>query len=197
MPIIGIVGRSGLNETNKSVVYSYESIIDIINKLGGVSITINKSKDFKKIIDLCDGIIMQGGNDIEEYDLDIIKYCYLKDIPLLSICLGMQEMGLCFDGNLKEIKNHNNTFHYVKIDKNSNLYKYINSDLIHVNSRHKYALVKTNLSVVGMCDQVIEAIEDKTKRFFVGVQWHPEDIFSYNYSSKRLFTSFMNTIKGV
>ena len=137
---------------------------------------------------------MQGGSDIENYDLGIIKYCYLKDIPILGICLGMQEMGLCFNGKLKKISNHENGVHDVVLT-NSKLN--LGSNLITVNSRHKYALLKTDLDIIGKCDNIIEAIEDKNKKFFVGVQWHPEDTFSYNYISKRLFSSFIDKVKGV
>lgn len=42
-------------------------------------------------------------------------------------------------------------------------------------------------------DGIIEAIEDKTKRFFIGVQWHPESLINDEYSNK-LFDYFIKNL---
>ena len=42
-------------------------------------------------------------------------------------------------------------------------------------------------------DNIPEAIEDKNKRFFIGVQWHPESLVDDVYSN-RLFTAFIGSL---
>lgn len=52
----------------------------------------------------------------------------------------------------------------------------------------------TNLSQVAYSeDGIIEAIEDKTKKFFIGVQWHPETLIN-DKSSNKLFDEFIKII---
>jgi len=54
----------------------------------------------------------------------------------------------------------------------------------------------TKLSQVAYSeDGIIEAIEDKNKRFFIGVQWHPESLMEDRYSDK-LFSYFIETLGG-
>lgn len=154
----------------------------------------------KDLIDICDGIIIPGGDNIIKEELDIIKYIYEKDIPCLGICLGMQEMGYLFNGkinslnSLKHIKPELKYAHKVKIDKNSKLYEILNKEEINVNSRHKEYLEKTNLKVSGYSD-VIESIEDKNKRFFIGVQWHPESMIKYDLDRRKLIEYFVEQVK--
>lgn len=68
---------------------------------------------------------------------------------------------------------------------------------IKVNSRHGKCIPYTNLSQVAYSeDGIIEAIEDKGKRFFIGVQWHPESLMKDEYSNK-LFSCFVKTLGGI
>ena len=40
-------------------------------------------------------------------------------------------------------------------------------------------------------DNVIECIEDENKRFFLGVQWHPESMYNYDLNSRKIFDYFI------
>jgi len=100
--------------------------------------------------------------------------------------------------NIEEInvKKHNSKEkyqHYINVNKNSLLYKILGDDRILVNSRHKSAIIETKLDVVARSDDnVIEAVEDKSKTFFLGVEWHPESLD--DIYSKRIFDYFINII---
>ena len=49
----------------------------------------------------------------------------------------------------------------------------------------------TNLDCVAYSeDNILEAVEDKNKKFFLGIQWHPESLLEDIYS-KRLFDYFI------
>ena len=52
----------------------------------------------------------------------------------------------------------------------------------------------TNLDCVAYSeDNILEAIEDKNKKFFLGIQWHPESLLEDIYS-KRLFDYFIEKL---
>lgn len=200
-PIIGIISRPDILPSGNKIMYVYEDIKTSVIKSGGIplgilSINNDFNEDIKRIVDMCDGIILQGGDNFYKYDLEILKYVYDKNIPVLGICLGMQLMGYFSEGKITNVKNHNNSYkkyvHEVYIDKNSKLYDIIKVDKIKVNSRHKDMIINPNIDIVGFSnDGVIEAIEDKKKKFFIGVQWHPENMYSYDILERRLFNYFV------
>jgi gamma-glutamyl-gamma-aminobutyrate hydrolase PuuD len=209
--IIGILGRP--KTIDRDITTFSKAVTDVIISYGHIPLGIiapvldirknmedQEINKLHKIIDLCDGIILQGGNDYYQYDLESIKYIYEKNIPLLGICLGMQSIGVFFGGRLSAVNNHNevgkNYVHSVRIDKYSKLYSILGSEEVMVNSRHKETLINpTNIKVVGVSDGVIEAIEKNGVLFLIGVQWHPEDMIKYDEQSKKLFNRFFECSK--
>lgn len=199
MPIIGIVTRSFFSDENNPISIIYKDIENAIVENNGIPIGITLNSNYKSVINLCDGIIFQGGDDFEKYDFDALKYIYDINKPVLGICLGMQLMGVLFEGNMLDIKNHKkrlNYVHSVVIDKKSILYNIFKTNVIKVNSRHKSIIKNTKLDIMGISnDGYIEAIGDKRKKFFVGVQWHPESMISYDKKQNNLFKYFINCCK--
>lgn len=193
--IIGIITRKSVSEEGHNISIIYKDIEKSIIDNGGIPIGITLTFNYKKQIDMCDGIILQGGDDFEEYDLDAVKYIYEIDKPVLGICLGMQLMGVLFGGNLIDVSNHKKTLSYVhsvKINKNSKAYNIFKKDIIKVNSRHKSVVKNTKLKVSGISnDGYIEIVEDTNKKFFIGVQWHPENMIEYDSVQKNLFKYFI------
>ena len=179
-PIIGIITRKSISDENHNINIIYNDISRAVENNGGIPLGITLSIYYRNLIDMCDGIIFQGGDDFEEYDLEALRYIYLINKPVLGICLGMQLMGVIFGGKMIDIKNHKKNLAYVheiKINRTSMLHNIYKSDTIKVNSRHKSVINKTTLKVSGISqDGFIEALEDSNKKFFVGVQWHPESM---------------------
>ena len=194
---IGIIGRK-----NDDKITFNKEIIDVIKKYGftplGIIVDFKKENEFikvKPLIDLCSCFILQGGSDYYDIDIEITKYLHQKNIPTLGICLGMQTMAMAFNGIMADIDNHKSDklyVHEVNIDKNSKLYNIIKKDNIMVNSRHKSYIINTDLKVSGKAN-IIEAIEDTDKYFFIGVQWHPETLM--DESSILLFNNFFSSAK--
>lgn len=166
--------------------------------------TIEEKEIIKHQINLCDGILLPGGSKRYEYDRFITQYCLDKDIPILGICLGMQLMATHIardtleftDSNLSHSVPGVKEVHKVKINKNSKLFDILGEDEILVNSRHKYKVTDIgNFEVVGISnDGIVEAIEDKNKKFAIGVQWHPEDLMD-TIHSRKLFKSFIESCR--
>ena len=85
--------------------------------------------------------------------------------------------------------------HNVLIDKKSLLYSILNKDIISVNSRHKSVIKNTSDLVCAYSDDVIEAIEDCNKKFYLGLQWHPENLYNTDINSRKIFDYFVSVCK--
>lgn len=153
-------------------------------------------------IDLCDGIVLPGGSMMFEYDRKICEYCHKKDIPLLGICMGMQVM-CTYDRSVKlekiesEIQHKDlegEYTHFVDIVSNSKFYHLIDQTHFMVNSRHLYQVMDPgSMTVVAKSeDGVIEAVEDPERKFFIGVQWHPELNYINDDISKKIWKNFID-----
>lgn len=154
-----------------------------------IGIVSDSVEDMIEITKLCDGIILQGGSNYSEEELEYIRYLYKENIPTFGICLGMQMMSVAMGGTIENLENdihHSKEIyvHKIKVLENTKLYEFVKSKRIDVNSRHMDYVKYTVLSVSGYSeDGIIEAVEDKNHKFFLGVQWHPEslrDIYSNN-----------------
>ena len=191
-PIIGIISRKSLSESGHNIDIAYSDIIYSVTKSKGIPIVISNN-NIDKYLNICDGFILQGGDDIDNNNLEIIKLLYDKNIPLLGICLGMQEMSIINNGILYDIDNHkNDSFHEIVINENSLLYKILGVGKTMVNSRHKSAIKDTNFLISSRSnDNIIESVEDDSKKFFIGLQWHPENMYNYDINSRKIFDYFI------
>ena len=189
--LIGIIMRNGISKMGHKIGIAYNDVITSVRKSGGVPIVIpdNNIDDY---LEICNGFILQGGNDVDNNNLEILKVLRDKDIPTLGICLGMQEMGTLYGGKLIDISGHNGVRHEVKIISDSLLYKILETDKIMVNSRHKSAIMSPKMKVGAMAnDKVIEAINDEDLTFFMGVEWHPENMYDEDVNAKKIFDYFI------
>lgn len=226
-PIIGIVGRTNKIKNNKYNIFVNDNHRRAIIKSGGIPISIlptqnvkyekinnkktnnplteEEKNDIIRVIEKCDGIILQGGYYSYYYDEFITRYCIENDIPILGTCLGMEIMA-AVDCNTSRIENvflinskikHKQLkakyVHSINIKKESLLYKIIGLDKIQVNSRHIYSVKNINKSkiVAKSEDGIIEAIEFENKKFAIGVQWHPEDLFDVDENMLKIYKAFI------
>ena len=197
MKKIGIIVRE-FEENNKSFIGCRRDVLDVFLKypVQIILIPINLLWDqVLYLVELCDGIVLTGGDHFVDNDFLLVQYLYKQDIPTLGICLGMQAMALSF-GGYGEIKVGNNHYlkeHAIVIKKNSLLYSILGVEQSVVNSRHKTGVQNTNLVVSARAfDGVIEAVEDKKKKFFLGLEWHPESLV--NKKSDLIFEAFIKSL---
>lgn len=197
LPLIGIILRKDLSDGYNNIGIVNTDIINSVIKSKGIPLGIDNNY-IDKYINICNGFIFQGGSVDDEKNISILKQLRKKNIPVLGICQGMQEMCLSNNGKLKEVKNHkNNSLHKIKIIKESLLYKIINEEEIYVNTRHIYGIKKTNFIISSNSDDfVIESIEDNKCTFFLGLQWHPENLYDIDICSRKIFDYFVNVCKN-
>lgn len=198
---IGIIAREEkINETTMQIV-TKNNLKYLHNKCNYVGIlNYDNSLIDTEILNMCDGIIFQGGSDIYPFHFQILEYCIKNNIPVLGICMGHQIIGLYStnsrsEKDLIEVDNHysKDLLHTIKIAKNSTLHKIFPNN-IKVNTRHHYALKKVQepFKITAISeDNIIEALEYiDDNHFIIGVQFHPEDLDNaenlYNYFIKEI-----------
>jgi len=138
----------------------------------------------------------------DEFEFALLAEARARDLPIFGICRGVQVMNVAFGGSLiQDIPtaipggaHHSLTVppnsactlaHGIWIEEGSLLGRLMgerlnDQDSCEVNSRHHQA-VKTPAKGFRVSatapDGVIEAIEDPSARFCLGVQWHPENFW--------------------
>jgi len=82
----------------------------------------------------------------------------------------------------------------IRVEEGSLIGRLAGKSSVEVNSYHHQSVQNTgrNLRPVAFApDGVVEAVEDTSGRFMVGVQWHPERGFQTDPLSQALFKSFI------
>jgi putative glutamine amidotransferase len=135
-----------------------------------------------------------------------------KEIPLLGICFGIQSLNVYRGGSLvqdipaeidkalihDEDDSRPAARHLVRIVEESLIGRLAGRSEMEVNSYHHQAVAipGRHLRPVAFAnDGVIEAVEDTTGRFVVGVQWHPERGWKDDAFSKALFARFIEAAR--
>jgi putative glutamine amidotransferase len=151
--------------------------------------------------------------DRDATDFAILDLAEDKNLPLLGICFGVQSLNVHRGGSLvqdipsvvtdplvhSEAGGKPPARHLVQIDEESFIGRLAGRSQLDVNSYHHQSIEKPgrNLRAVAFApDGVIEAVEDTTGRFIVGVQWHPERGWKDDPFSKSLFRSFIESARG-
>lgn len=154
-------------------------------------LSFSEKQDLEKIIERLDGVVLEGGLVSNQYEEEIARICIEKDIPIIGICSGFNNLIRALGGNVHVDSNtfHNqfgsNIAHEVEIEKNSKLFSILNAIKIDVNSIHTCLANEGEIKeykVVARCpiDNTVEAIELDNKRFVMGIKWHPELMKSMN-----------------
>jgi len=126
----------------------------------------------------------------DEFDRRLAACLLRLDIPTLGICGGMQLLNIAaggdlhqhipdaFPGSLTHTRvSGRDSYHEATVEPGSLLARLLGRERLEVNSSHHQAAwtVGKGFRVVARSpDGIVEAIEDPTRRFLLGVQWHPE-----------------------
>lgn len=197
MKKIGISTRIITNDIGLKQDKVPHSLVKKLEEHKALPIIIPNINDVSYYLDICDGFIVPGGITWNEADIEIIKYVFKVNKPLLGICAGMQALANIdtFIDNTIKVDNHNvpNEEYVHEISINDGILKNIlNKDKIKVNSRHNYKVEPKDYFKIDAVsyDGVIEAISFPEFKFIVGLEWHPEDMDDENQN--KIFKYFIS-----
>ena len=142
----------------------------------------------------------------DQFELRLLHAAKRLELPVLGICRGVQMMNIFQGGSLYQDLDsqfskpvpHQNASHNIRIEKNSRLFSILGVSELEVNSFHHQALRRLAPGVVPTAfapDGVIEAAEDPSHPFWLGVQWHPERAPEEEVPSQCLFRAFVKAAK--
>ena len=145
----------------------------------------------------------------DEFELALVREAVRRNLPLLAICRGQQVLNVATGGTLlqdipSELRGAGEhdapgprwqVAHDVQLLPHTRLRSILGRDTVAVNSFHHQAIdeLGEGLSVSGRCpeDGVIEAVELTSRRFVIGVQWHPESFWNRTPDFAPLFEALV------
>lgn len=186
---------------------------DLFDRCDGVLIAGGGDVDPARYGMSAEGLVHGIDEARDEAEIQFVRWAVAEDKPLLGICRGMQVSNVALGGSLyrditQEIpgasSDQHNYWgkqarsyigHEVNVMPDSTLGHILGATLQPVNSLHHQALktVAEPLKVVAYSalDNIVEGVEIPNAKFFVGVQWHPEELYQYSDSMRKLFAAFI------
>ncbi|WP_419731026.1 gamma-glutamyl-gamma-aminobutyrate hydrolase family protein [Lichenicola sp.] len=143
-------------------------------------------------------------------ELALLHGALERDMPILGICGGEQLLAVALGGSLiqhipdsiesalahEQPNPRHEPGHPIRIEPGTLLARIVGTGEMQVNSSHHQAVRDAGRGRVNAMaeDGVIEGIEDPTRRFCLGVQWHPE--FGIDPGDRRVFEALVSAALG-
>ena len=210
-----------------------EAVIEVAGCLPVLIPAIGPKTDCTALLDRLDGLLLTGSpSNVEPHHyggppsmegtlhdpdrdattLPLIREAVRRDMPVLAICRGIQELNVALGGTLHQrifemperfhhrrrrrdmtVEERYAPAHPVTLADGGVLFNLIGAAEIMVNSLHGQGIDRPapGLFVEAVApDGQIEAVSLPGARFVVGVQWHPEYRAAENPMSQALFSAF-------
>lgn len=151
----------------------------------------------------------------DQLEIEFLPFILALKKPILAICRGMQVLNIALGGDIYQDIEHRKLAninvghyqksrgdvptHYVNVRKDTLLHKIVKTEKITVNSYHHQAINKIakGLEVAGYSnDGYIEAVTMEEYPFLLGVQWHPEELYEEDKTSKLIFRAFIQACQS-
>jgi putative glutamine amidotransferase len=140
-------------------------------------------------------------------EIFIAQQAIAMDKPILGICRGIQVINIAAGGSIfQDIYAENNSdkriikhsqqaprwfqIHNINIQSGTCLQSIFGVETLRVNSFHHQAVseVAPDFTINAIAeDGIIEAISQENKKFVLGVQWHPENLWRKDITHLKLF----------
>lgn len=189
-----------------------------------IILPIGTEEDVEQYISLVDKLIIAGGQNVdpsfygEEKTIESDDYLYKRDIfelalikearkqqkPIFTVCRGTQLYNVALGGTLNQaVDNHwqgiSGRYETQKIitKENTILHNLFGAEA-NVNSFHRQSIkdLADILEVIAYDpkDNIIEAVQTTDGSRYLGVQWHPELLYSQNDRDYALFDYVVNKL---
>lgn len=146
-------------------------------------------------------------------EMALARLAWQQDMPVLGICRGLQVMVVALGGSLYQdlpsqlpgAQRHqwdtarNVAVHPVQVKPGSRLAELLGRAAVDVNSFHHQAAkaVPAALQVTALSpDGVVEGLEAPERRFWLAVQWHPENLWEDDPQFFALFRALVFAAGG-
>jgi len=202
---------------------------DLLLAAGGMPLLIPHAGDpeaLAEFMDSLDAVIFSGGPDVpparygaaadphtapmhprrEATDFQVLAMAEQRELPLLAVCLGVQEWNVSRGGTLHQhlpdlgllppVAHRDGTefaFHPVRLASGSLIHAIVGTSPLPVNSSHHQGLDRLGRGLVATAwseDGLVEAVQDPHRPFALGLQWHPEDM-PYDPLQRRIFEALV------
>ena len=226
-------------EVNERIMYTAvvrypHAIVDAAECLPMLIPSIGEKLDIDALLDTIDGLLLTGSPsnvephhykgppsregtlhdpDRDSTTLPLIREAVARDLPVLAICRGIQELNVALGGTLHQriqelpggkvhrlgrsgpltMDERYGPCHLVELAPDGFLHSLAGTTEIMVNSLHGQGIDRpaADLLVEAVApDGQIEGVSLPGARFVVGVQWHPEYRAMENPFSRALFSAF-------
>jgi putative glutamine amidotransferase len=145
----------------------------------------------------------------DDFELALCREALRRDLPILAICRGHQVLNVATGGTLIQdlpsqqsgggVDHDPDTeraerVHEVRIQDGCRLRRLLGQETVGVNSFHHQAIRDLGPGLVATAwspDGVVEAVEEPSRRFVVGVQWHPESFWREAPGFRPLFRALI------
>ena len=167
-----------------------------------------------------DSTVARVDPERDEFEIGLVVEARRRGLPILGICRGVQVLNVACGGSLVQdipsqvpgalehrftVPEHESFFlaHELWLEKDTLLDRLMrerlsDADACEVNSRHHQAVKRVAAGFLVSAtapDGVVEAIEDPSARFCLGVQWHPENFWRTG-EFRPLFEHFVYVASG-
>ncbi|MXQ12155.1 gamma-glutamyl-gamma-aminobutyrate hydrolase family protein [Microvirga makkahensis] len=242
-PIVGILGNriyDGLLPAQSVDEKYLHALIELADVDVIIIPALENTTGLENILDRVDGVLLTGaatnvhpsyfdpGADLEKYKpfdagrddaaFKLIRLVCDRDLPMLAICRGIQELNVAFGGSLyaniaTDEEHHCHTTwvsgaplerlygpaHELLVTSGGHMEALTRSRPFTVNSLHVQAIDRLGAGLLVEArapDGTVEAVSVQGCTFSIGVQWHPEFQASENELSRSLFNAFGAAVRA-
>jgi putative glutamine amidotransferase len=208
-PFIGIVpsfdegNRIPAGGGNIKRIYIRHEYMHLLAQVGAVPLVLNPDMTYEEITELCDGIVLSGGEDIDptlygqekipqprrryiepshryEWESGLINACDKAGVSILGICYGMQRLNVHYGGTLiQDIPtfmpdNIGHDHTTHHITFDHDFLSMKETGVHEINSRHHQAIDRLAEGFT-VCAAAPDGIIEAIQGYgHFGMQWHPE-----------------------
>jgi putative glutamine amidotransferase len=213
---------------------SEKYLLAVVDPIGGIPVMLPALPEIDVFVEYLDGLLLTGSpSNVEpsqykgEKSLDgtkhdsyrdgtmlpLIKKCIETGVPVLGLCLGIQELNVALGGTLhqriidlddkfdhrmrRDVDDHEKRYrpaHNITLLNGGLLRKISGLEQINVNSLHAQGIDRlgSGLKVEAVSsDGIVEAVSaTDTNTFALGVQWHPEWPRPIDSFNTKIFQAF-------
>jgi putative glutamine amidotransferase len=151
--------------------------------------------------------------ELDRAEMLLAQWALDADKPLLAICRGAQVLNVLLGGTLWQDvgtmratehdhyppSTRGDVTHHIDVEPATRLHTIAGGAKVDVNSMHHQAVRELGHDLVVSArahDGLVEAVEHPGRRFVVGVQCHPEELYLERPWAQRLFLDFVASTRG-